>query len=43
MEVHTFFMGISPQMNMIVRLMFELTYDDVAVQYISHDTTETPI
>ena len=41
-EVHIFSKGISPKVNVIIRLEFELASHEVAVQYISHDTTETP-
>ena len=41
-QVHAFPMGISPNMNVIVRLVFELAYNyEVTVQYISHNTTWT--
>ena len=39
--VHTFPKGISPKVNVIVRLKFELTYNGVTVQHVSHYTTET--
>ena len=35
-KVYTFPNGISPKVNVIVQLEFELTYDDVAVQHDSH-------
>ena len=34
--VHTFPKGISPKVNVIVQLEFELAYYDVAVQHVSH-------
>ena len=41
-EVHTFPKGISPKVNVLARLEFELAYYDVTIQYISPHTTETP-
>ena len=35
-EVHTFPKGICPNVNVIARLEFELTYYDSAVQHINH-------
>ena len=35
-KVHTFPKGISPEVNRIARLGFELVYYDVAVQHVSH-------
>ena len=34
--------SLSPKVNLIAQLEFELTYYNVAVQHISHYTTETP-
>ena len=34
--------GVSPKVNVIVRLGFELTYYNIAVQHVSHYTTGTP-
>ena len=34
--------GISPKVNVIVPLKFELTYYDIAVEYVSHYTTGSP-
>ena len=36
---HSFPKDISSKMNVIERLEFELTYDDVIVQQVSHDGT----
>ena len=38
-RVHTFPKGMSPNVNLIVRLEFELAYYVVAVQHMSHYTT----
>ena len=38
MGVHTFPKDISLKMNVIVRLEFELAYNNVAVQHIYHYT-----
>ena len=35
-EVYSLPDGISPKMDVIARLEFELTYYDVSVQYVSH-------
>ena len=40
--VHTFPKGISPKVNVLAQLEFELTYYDVAVQHISHYAMSTP-
>ena len=40
--VHTFPRGISPKVNVVVRLEFELTYFEVAVQPFSHYVIGTP-
>ena len=37
-----FLKGICPKVNVIVRLEFELTYDDSTVQHFNHYTTGTP-
>ena len=39
--VFTFPKGISPKVNVIARLEFELAYYDVVVQYVSHYATTT--
>ena len=41
-EVYTFPKGLSPKVNMIAPLEFELAYHDIAVQHVSHDTMGTP-
>ena len=41
--VHNFPKGISPKVNLIAQLDFELTYYNAAVQYISHYTTMAPV
>ena len=41
-RVHTFPVGICAKVNAIARLEFEITNFNVAVQYVSHYTTETP-
>ena len=33
--VHTFLKGISPKVNVIIRLEFELTHYDIEVQQVS--------
>ena len=40
-EVHIFPKGISPKVNQLVRLMFELTYFESAVKHFSHYATGT--
>ena len=40
-EVHTFPNGISPKVNVMVRLEFELIYYDVTVQQVNNSATET--
>ena len=40
---HTFPKGISPKVNIIVQLEFELAYINVTIQHIGHDDTETPL
>ena len=40
--VHTFLKGISPKVNVIAQLEFELCYFEVSVQYFNHYATETP-
>ena len=42
MGVHAFSKGISPKVNVIARLEFELAFYDVAVQNISHYATGDP-
>ena len=39
--VHAFPLGISPKVNVIARLKFELGYDHVAVHYVCYNATET--
>ena len=34
--------SISPKLNVITRLEFELTYFEATVPHIKHDATETP-
>ena len=34
-----FSMGINPNVSVIARLEFELTYFDIVVQHVSHSTT----
>ena len=31
-------MGINPEVNIIVQQEFELTYEDIVVQHINHNT-----
>ena len=40
-KVHTFPKGIIQKVNVIARPDFELTYNDVPVQHVSHYATET--
>ena len=40
--VHTFPKGICPKVNIIVRLEYELAYNDSAVHRFNHYTTRTP-
>ena len=40
-EVYTFLKDISSKMNVIVRLAFELAYNNVVVQHVNHYTKET--
>ena len=40
MKIHTFPKGISPKVNVIALLEFELAYYDVAVQHISHGDSQ---
>ena len=40
--VHTFHKGISPKVNVIVRLEYELAYQDSAVHRFNHYTMRTP-
>ena len=42
-RVHTFPKDFGPQMNVVVREKFELTYYDVTVEYVSHYATATPL
>ena len=41
-DVQLFFKGISPKVNLLARVGFELVYYDVAVQHVSHHATGTP-
>ena len=34
--------GISPKVNLIAQLEFELTHYEIAIQHISHDTLRIP-
>ena len=38
--VHIFLLDIFPKLNVIVRLEFEIAYNDVIVQYVSNYTSE---
>ena len=38
--VHTFSKGISPKVNVIARLEFELAYFETAIQHLSHYTID---
>ena len=38
-RIHTFNKNISSKVNVIAQLEFELTYNDVTVQHINHNTT----
>ena len=38
--MHTVPKGISPKVNVIARLDFELVYDNVSVQHVSHYTAD---
>ena len=40
--VHAFSKGFSPEVNVVVRLDFDLTYYDVAVYLFKHNSTGTP-
>ena len=40
--LHTFPIGISPKVNVVAGLEFELAYYDVTVQHFSHYHTVTP-
>ena len=39
-RVHTFSKGISPKVNAMARLEFQLDYNVITVQYVSHYATE---
>ena len=41
MGIHTFLNVVSLEVNVIALLEFELTYDDVTVEHISHYATWT--
>ena len=41
-KVHTFNKGISQKVNVMAQVAFELAYDHVAIQHISHYTERTP-
>ena len=38
----TFPEGVSPEVNVIARLEFELAYNDIGVQYISYYAADNP-
>ena len=40
-RIHTVPKGISPKVNLIVWVEFELTYYDVVVQYVNHNAIGT--
>ena len=40
--VRTFSLGITPKMNVVTRLEFELAYNVAAVQLVSHYTPRIP-
>ena len=40
-EVHNFTKGISPKVNVIAWLVFEVFYFETVAQYVSHYTTKT--
>ena len=42
MLVHAFLKSVRAKLNVIGQIEFELTYNDVAVQYVSHYALETP-
>ena len=42
MRVHTFAEGISPKLNVITQLEFELSYYNVTIQDVIHNTESTP-
>ena len=42
MRVNRFANGMSLKVNIMARLVFELAYLEVTVQYVSHYTTGTP-
>ena len=42
MGFHAFSGDISPEMNVITPLEFELTYYDVEVQHVSHNAMRSP-
>ena len=42
-RLYTFPKGISPQVNVIARLEFELTYYNITVQNINHMAMATPL
>ena len=41
-EVHTFLKGISPKVTIIAGLEFELSFNQIAVQLVSHYASGTP-
>ena len=42
-RIHAFPYGITPEVNVIVRLEFELAYKDIAVQLVCLYATATPL
>ena len=38
-----FIKGTDPKLNVITRLEFELTYFEIVVEHVSHNTTRTPL
>ena len=41
--IHAFPKGISPKVNVLARLEFELAYYDVKLKHVRHNTMENPI
>ena len=42
-RIHTFSESISPKVNVIMYLEFELTYNDVTVKHVRHYTMSAPL
>ena len=40
---HAFLKGISPKLNIMMQLVFELAYNNVTIQHVRHNRRETPI